>query len=218
MENPVASWGPREVIKCWGTFCRLPTFLSSLAAAFLAMNALAFDGPMLWFLKTQDRADNTLSAARGIYVLTGLLGTWFAPWLEGQIGSIHCGTISLWSAVGCLLPALLSLHLMWTINQPVAFVMLFIGVASSGIGISAFELVQVKQLQLAIEHRLERNTLASIQVSLQHVSDLMIYVLTMLCFAKPAEYKWTASVSFASITIGGFWYMIYARRKRGNAV
>lgn len=41
MENPVASWGPREVVKCWGTFYGLPTFLSSLAAAFLAMNALA---------------------------------------------------------------------------------------------------------------------------------------------------------------------------------
>ena len=54
---------------------------------------------MLWFLKTQDRADNTLSAARGIYVLTGLLGTWFAPWLEGQIGSIHCGAISLWYVI-----------------------------------------------------------------------------------------------------------------------
>lgn len=31
------------------------------------------------------------------------------------------------SAVGCLLPAILSLHLMWTVNQSVAFVVLFIG-------------------------------------------------------------------------------------------
>jgi len=54
---------------------------------------------MLWFLKTQNQADNTLSAARGFYVLTGLLGTWFAPWLEGQVGSIHCGTISFWYVI-----------------------------------------------------------------------------------------------------------------------
>lgn len=76
------------------------------------------------------------------------------------------------------MPAILALHSLWGINQPVALAMLFIGeyiplariyrlfiiafqigIASSSVGLSAFELVQLKQLQLAIEDHPERNTL-----------------------------------------------------------
>lgn len=54
---------------------------------------------MLSFLKTQNYTDNTLSMMRGIYVMAGFFGTWLVPWLEGRVGSVHCGSISLWYGI-----------------------------------------------------------------------------------------------------------------------
>jgi solute carrier family 40 (iron-regulated transporter), member 1 len=131
----------RLQVRDWSEFMRMSVFLSSISVSLLYITVLSwvllfsrlsitlilfcrFDGIMLGYLKTQMFDDTLLAAIRSICVLTGLLGTVFAPWLEAKLGSVRAGSWSIWyvycearckslhehfrSEVICLIPVMLS--------------------------------------------------------------------------------------------------------------
>jgi iron-regulated transporter 1 len=96
-------------------------------------------------------------------------------------------------------------------------IVLFGGIALSRIGLWAFDLVQLKELQLALDDHPRRNRLTALQISLQNLFDLIKYAVT-LAASSPVNFKWTALVSCIAVVAGGISYAIYLRQVRGHLV
>ncbi|KAF9511452.1 hypothetical protein BS47DRAFT_1318902 [Hydnum rufescens UP504] len=202
----------------WYQFLRLPVFLSSVAVSFLHMTVLSFDGTMLSYLKTQGYTDGFLASMRALNVLAGLLGTATASWIERKVGSVRGGNWSIWAEFVCLIPVVVALLLgngKMGAMDAVLTVMLFGGMALSRIGLWSFDLIQVKQLQISLEQHPQRNTLTSLQFSLQNTADLIKYILAMV-FSSPAEFRWIALASFISVFFGATTYSVYVFKERGH--
>lgn len=77
--------------------------------------------------------------------------------------------------------------------------------------------VQLKELQQALDAHPARNRLTALQISLQNTFDLLKYALT-LAAATPAQFKWTALVSWLAVLGGAASYAVYLRGVRGHLV
>jgi len=176
---------------------------------------------MLGYLKTQMFDDTLLAAIRSICVLTGLLGTVFAPWLEAKLGSVRAGSWSIWSEVICLIPVMLSFLLPAfsnaSINPTLHAILLFGGMAASRVGLWSFDLIQVKQLQETLADHPRRNTLAALQHSMQNVADLIKYIVA-IALSKPSQFHWAALVSFICVFLAAITYTLYLQRERGHVL
>ncbi|KAF7312600.1 Solute carrier family 40 protein [Mycena indigotica] len=198
----------------WGEFVRLPVFLSSLSISFLYLTVLSFDGTMLGYLKTLDYSDDFLAEMRGLCVITGLVGTVVTVPLESRIGSARAGSWSIWSMVFCLLPVMASFYVFGPTNHLGAF-LLFGGMALSRIGLWSFDLIQTKQLQEALTAHRRRNTLMSLQLTMQNIADLLKYILTMF-LSRPSQFPYATLVSFCSVLSGAMVYVLYLKKERGH--
>jgi iron-regulated transporter 1 len=143
------------------------------------------------------------------------------PPLERVVGLERAGAWSLWSEVLCLVPSLISFFIgtgkygeqgpAW--NR----VLLFGGIALSRVGLWSFDLCQVKILQLATEDHPRRNRIMALQIALQNLFDLAKYAVTLIA-ATPAQFKWTALVSWIAVVTGGLAYTAFLRSVRGHLV
>ncbi|KAH8924579.1 hypothetical protein BT69DRAFT_1280461 [Atractiella rhizophila] len=203
----------------WLQFIHSSIFPSSLAIALLYMTVLSFDGTLLSYLKTHKFSDAFLAAMRAICVVAGLGGTFVMPWLEKKVGVIRAGLWSIWTQIICLVPVLLTFFIKAPPpgqNGPVwGSVLLFGGLALSRIGLWAFDLAQLKQLQTSLQGHTKRNALTALQYSLQNIFDLAKYVLTIILH-RPSQFKWAVLVSFISVFTGGLTYTFFAKRERGH--
>ncbi|KAG8734912.1 hypothetical protein FRC10_011215 [Ceratobasidium sp. 414] len=201
-------WAAQQ-IKSWNEFVRHPIFLSSVSVSLLYFNVLSFNSPFISYLKSQtDFSDPLIAGMRGLCVVAGLLGTFLMPWMEKRIGS---------EAI-TLVPTVLCLYI--GVNErrrPVwSSALLFAGMALSRIGLWAFDLAQLTQLQKALAHHPHQNMLSALQFSLQNVFDLAHYGLT-LGWNRPAEFKYAAAVSFGAVLVAAMLYVVgYARPLRGH--
>ncbi|THH14575.1 hypothetical protein EW146_g5777 [Bondarzewia mesenterica] len=90
------------------------------------------------------------------------------------------------------------------------------GMAVSRIGLWSFDLIQLTQLQQALEHHPRQNTLTALQYSLQNIFDLAHYGLT-IGWNKPAQFKYAATVSLGTVFTAAVVYVFgYARQLRGH--
>lgn len=76
-------------------------------------------------------------------------------------------------------------------------------------------ILQLKELQLALQDHPKRNRLTALQIALQNLFDLLKYALT-LSAATPRAFKWTALVSFLAVVSGALSYAVYLRNVRGH--
>ncbi|KAI0828881.1 Ferroporti-1 [Trametes gibbosa] len=203
----------------WHEFSREPVFLSSLAISSLYMTVLSFDGTMLSYLKAHTYSDAFLAGIRGLNVLAGLLGTLAMPLMERKLGLVRAGNWSIWSEVLCLLPVLIAFFVgapsdgsqgpAWNAT------LLFGGMMLSRIGLWAFDLCQLKELQLALATHPRRNSLTALQYSLQNVADMLRYTLTII-LSRPSQFKYAALASFISVCTGALTYLVYVKNQRGH--
>ncbi|KAI8977743.1 Ferroporti-1 [Trametes punicea] len=203
----------------WREFSQYPIFLSSLAISFLYLTVLSFDGTMLSYLKAHAYSDPFLAGMRGLNVIAGLAGTLAMPFLERRLGLVRAGNWSIWSEVLCLLPVLITLYVgapsdgsrgpAWNAA------LLFGGMMLSRIGLWAFDLCQLKELQLALATHPRRNALTALQYSLQNIADMLKYILTMI-LSRPSQFKWAALASFISVVAGASTYLAYVKKERGH--
>jgi len=92
---------------------------------------------------------------------------------------------------------------------------LFSGMALSRIGLWAFDLCQLKELQTTLATHPRRNSITALQFSLQNVADLAKYILTII-LSRPAQFKYAALVSFIAVCLGAVCYLYYSWRERGH--
>ncbi|KAI0640034.1 Ferroporti-1 [Trametes polyzona] len=167
----------KEALHDWHDFAQHPVFLSSVAISSLYLTVLSFDGTMLSYLKAHTYSDSFLAGIRGLNVVAGLLGTMAMPFLERRLGLVRAGNWSIWSEVLCLLPVLIALYVCAPADGSRApawnAVLLFGGMMLSRIGLWAFDLCQLKELQLALASHPRRNTLTALQFSLQNIADML---------------------------------------------
>ncbi|EPQ52787.1 hypothetical protein GLOTRDRAFT_79978 [Gloeophyllum trabeum ATCC 11539] len=205
----------------WNEFTRHPVFGSSLSISLLYLTVLSFDGTLLSWLKTHDFSDPFVAGMRSICVLAGLFGTFLAPFLEKKVGLVRAGNWALWSQVVALVPVLLSFYVGaprdGTRSSNWNAAMLFGGLALSRIGLWAFDLCQLKELQVSLADHPRRNALTGLQYALQNIADLMKYVLTLI-LSRPSQFRWAALVSFISVLAGAMSYMAFVRRMRGHII
>ncbi|KIJ27511.1 hypothetical protein M422DRAFT_190925, partial [Sphaerobolus stellatus SS14] len=208
----------------WREMAHLPIFFSSASISLLYLTVLSFDGIMVSYLKTLYFTDDFIAEMRGICVVTGLIGTAIASPLEKRVGSVRAGNWSIWSMVFSLIPVIISFYEFAPRNEPrnngpalplLGALLLFGGMALSRIGLWSFDLIQTKQLQDALVTHPRRNTLTGLQFTMQNVADLMKYILTMILY-RPSQFRWAATVSFASVTTGAVTYMVYVKKERGH--
>ncbi|EMD37530.1 FPN1 iron exporter [Gelatoporia subvermispora B] len=203
----------------WNEFIHHPVFLSSLSISCLYFTVLSFDGTMLSYLKAVDYSDPFLAGMRGLNVVAGLAGTLAMPILERKLGLVRAGNWSIWSEVLCLIPAVVSFF----VGAPSVggdapawnSALLFGGMMLSRIGLWAFDLCQLKELQTALESHPRRNTITALQFSLQNMADMLKYVLTAI-LSRPSQFKWAALASYVSVVIGALTYLLYVRKERGH--
>ncbi|GAA5945807.1 hypothetical protein JCM10213_002736 [Rhodosporidiobolus nylandii] len=189
----------------WLAFITAPVFFSSLAISLLYLTVLSFEGSMLAYLKSHSYADSYVAGMRGIGVVTGLMGTILMPVLEKQIGLVRAGSWSIISEVVTLVPALLAFFVGAPPDgkQGPAYndALLFTGMALSRVGLWAFDLCQLKELQQALEHHPRKNSIMGLQFSLQNMLDLVKYVVTIV-LSRPSQFKWAVVISFCSFALG----------------
>ncbi|RPD82275.1 hypothetical protein L226DRAFT_528462 [Lentinus tigrinus ALCF2SS1-7] len=211
----------KEAVLDWREFAQYPIFLSSLAISWLYLTVLSFDGTMLSYLKSHAYSDPFLAGMRGLNVVAGLAGTLAMPLLEQKLGLVRAGNWSIWSEVVCLLPVLIVLYVGAPSDGMRApawnAALLFGGMMLSRIGLWAFDLCQLKELQLALATHPRRNSLTALQYSMQNVADMLKYVLTMV-LSKPSQFKWAALASFISVCAGASTYLMYVKKERGHVL
>ncbi|RSH91224.1 hypothetical protein EHS25_009523 [Saitozyma podzolica] len=206
MWRQAGKWWKRERGD-WAEFIRLPIFASSISIAVIYLTTLSYDGTFIAYIKAARGWDDAFIALmRGLCVVTGLIGTWVMPRLEKSIGLERAGAWSIWFEIGCLAPVMVSFFYgtgrygehgdVWN------SVVLFGGIALSRIGLWSFDLCQLKELQLALDSHPHRNRLTALQLSLSNLFDLAKYALT-LAASTPAQFKWTAVVSWLAVLAGG---------------
>lgn len=211
----------KDSISDWKEFIHHPIFLSSIAISCLYFTVLAFDGTMLSYLKAETYSDPFLAGMRAMNVVAGLAGTMAMPLLERRLGLVRAGNWSIWSEALCLVPVLLSFY----VGSPPAgqrppawnAALLFGGMMLSRVGLWAFDLCQLKELQMALATHPRRNAITALQYSLQNVADMLKYLLTMI-LARPSQFKIAAATSFVSVVVGASTYLAYVRRERGHIV
>jgi len=204
----------------WKAFASYPIFMSSVSISLLYLSVLSFDSTFLSYLKTTtDLSDLFFSGMRGICVTTGLLGTFLAPIMQRHLGLIRAGSWSIAAELISLLPALVSFYVGATYHRPAWNVaILFTGLALSRVGLWAFDVVQLTQLQIALATHPRRNALTGLQFALQNIFDLAHYGLT-IGWSSPAQFKYAAAVSCGSVFLGFVVYVFgYSRRLRGHVV
>ncbi|KAI0800641.1 Ferroporti-1 [Fomes fomentarius] len=209
----------KETIVDWREFAHYPVFLSSLAISWLYLTVLSFDGTMLSYLKSHAYSDPFLAGMRGLNVIAGLAGTLAMPFLERKLGLVRAGNWSIWSEFVCLLPVLIVLYVgapadgarapAWTAA------LLFGGMMLSRVGLWAFDLCQLKELQLALAAHPRRNSLTALQYSMQNIADMLRHVLTIV-LNRPAQFKYAALASFISVFAGASTYLFYVKKERGH--
>jgi hypothetical protein len=86
---------------------------------------------------------------------------------------------------------------------------------SALLGLWSFDLFQLQLLQEALKDHPRRNRLTSLQLSLQSALDLAKYGM-VLGWSSPADFKWTAVVSFGAVLLAGGVYGVYVQRMRGH--
>ncbi|EJD51063.1 hypothetical protein AURDEDRAFT_150121 [Auricularia subglabra TFB-10046 SS5] len=200
--------GLRTHFEDWKAFVQMPVFLSSLAISFLYFTTLSFDGSLInYMINVRQWEDSFVAGMRGIGVVTGLLGTAAMPFLERKLGLVRAGNWSIWFQVACLLPAVLSFYVGVHGDKFPAWnsAMLLTGVLLSRIGLWSFDLVQLKELQTALDAHPRRNALTGLQYALQSVFGAATSVLT-LAVASPRRFGVTALVSFAAVLSGAVCY------------
>ncbi|KAF9078449.1 Ferroporti-1 [Rhodocollybia butyracea] len=206
----------------WTELIRLPVFFSSLAISLLYITVLSFDGIMVGYLKMLSFSDDLIAEMRGLCVITGLLGTALALPLEKRIGTERAGNWSIWSMVLSLAPVLFALCALTTQSSPghpgiglLGAILIFGGMALSRIGLWAFDLIQTKQLQIALITHPKRNSLTALQYTMQNVASLIKFSLTMV-FWRPSQFRWAAVASFTCVSSGALVYMVYVKKTRGH--
>ncbi|KAL7415375.1 hypothetical protein BDY24DRAFT_439796 [Mrakia frigida] len=214
--------GWRQMKRDWIEFIRLPVFLTSLSIALVYLTTLSFDGIMLSYLKSQrDFGDPFIAGMRGVSVVMGLLGTVVMPLLAKHVGLVRGGAWSLWAQIACLFPPLLTLYIGLPHTAPPGqgpvwnIVLFFTFISLSRIALWSIDLIQLQILQEALRDHPRRNRLTSLQLSLQSAFDLSKYAI-VLGFNKPAEFKWTALISFIAVFFAGITYTIYLFQNRGH--
>ncbi|WOO81090.1 Solute carrier family 40 member 1 [Vanrija pseudolonga] len=206
----------------WAEFVRLPVFGSSVAIATIYLTTLSYDGTFIAYVKAARGYDDTFIAGmRAVCLVTGLLGTALMPLLERAVGLERAGAWSIWSEVVCLSPVVVSFFYgagaygehgpSWNTG------LLFGGIALSRIGLWSFDLCQLKVLQLALDDHPRRNRMTALQIALQNLFNLAKYAVT-LAAATPAQFKWTALVSWFAVVAGAGCYAAYLRSVRGHLV
>ncbi|KZT72147.1 hypothetical protein DAEQUDRAFT_686462 [Daedalea quercina L-15889] len=203
----------------WREFTQHPIFLSSISISCLYFTVLAFDGTMISYLKSESYTDPFIAGMRGLNVVAGLLGTVAMPFLERKLGLVRAGNWSIWSEAICLLPVILSFYVGGSLPSAHGptwkSALLFGGMMLSRIGLWAFDLCQLKELQLALATHPRRNAISALQYSLQNIADMLKYVLTMI-LSQPSQFRIAALTSFVSVVVGATTYLGYVRRERGH--
>ncbi|OBZ67030.1 Solute carrier family 40 member 2 [Grifola frondosa] len=197
--------GIKRTVIDWKEFSHQPIFLSSLAISCLYLTVLSFDGTMLSYLKSETYSDPFLAGMRGLNVVAGLAGTLAMPVMERKLGLVRAGNWSIWSEVLCLLPVVIAFYVgaPQEGNRAPAWnaALLFGGMMLSRVGLWAFDLCQLKELQIALAEHPRRNSLCGsshrtgLQYSLQSVADMIKYILTMV-LSRPSQFKYAALTSF----------------------
>ncbi|KAI9057750.1 hypothetical protein FKP32DRAFT_1583054 [Trametes sanguinea] len=209
----------KATLRDWREFAQYPIFLSSIAISCLYLTVLSFDGTMLSYLKALAYSDPFLAGMRGLNVVAGLMGTLAMPFLEKRLGLVRAGNWSIWSEVICLLPVLITFYVGapsdGTRGPTWNAALLFGGMMLSRIGLWAFDLCQLKELQLALAAHPRRNSLTALQYSLQNIADMLKYILTII-LSRPSQFKYAALASFISVLAGASTYLAYVRRERGH--
>ncbi|KAH9949539.1 Ferroporti-1 [Amylocystis lapponica] len=202
----------------WKEFIQHPIFLSSVSISCLYFTVLSFDGTMLSYLKSDAYSDAFIAGMRGLNVVAGLAGTLAMPLLERRLGLVRAGNWSIWSEVICLVPVVISFYVGAPVGERAPAwnaALLFGGMILSRIGLWAFDLCQLKELQMALATHPRRNSITALQFSLQNIADMLKYVLTMI-LSRPSQFKIAALTSFVSVVLGALTYLAYVRRERGH--
>ncbi|KAH7920921.1 hypothetical protein BV22DRAFT_1198573 [Leucogyrophana mollusca] len=220
---------PREIIRDFQEFRKLPVFYTSLSIASIYLTVLSFDGTMLTFLKDSRRyTDPFIAGQRAACTVAGLTGTILFPIVSRKVGLVRTGSWSIWSEFMCLMPVVVSLYIgapasksntpetvpAWnaallfggvlTFDAP-ALTKAMAGMALSRIGLWMFDLAQLQILQESLESNPRRNRLTSLQYTLQNMFDMAKYALTM-GLASPSEFRWAGLVSTIAVFAGGILY------------
>lgn len=127
----------------------------SVSISLLYMSALSFDPAFIAYLKSETTyGDPFIAGMRSLCVITGLMGTFLAPYLTKKIGSVRAGTWSLIALCLPLIPVIVALFLAGPSRSKPAWngALLFLGMALSRIGLWAFDLVQLAQVQVSELH------------------------------------------------------------------
>jgi hypothetical protein len=184
-------------------------------ASMCNITTLAMDGMGVSYFKIQrGRSDAFLAIIRGLVVLACFIGTAVMPAAERRWGSRKLGLYGLFENWAVVIPTvaacLVDAGVPGTPGPVFSSIMMFGGIILSRPGQLLFDLSQLKQLQVALEHHPNRNRLTAMQSSLQSLASLTKFTICLV-LSDPANFKYTALITWLALSIGMVWYIVYLR-------
>jgi len=208
-----------------------PAFLPSFSLSLLYLTVLSFSAQMVTYLLTiPGWTSSIVGAARTVSTIFELSATWITPRVMKHTGPIRSGIWFLnwqmiWLAAG--------IGAFWGAKGPegggrdgTGFVngkqatasagALVGGVILSRVGLWGFDLSAQVIIQEEVQST-HRGAFSTIEASLQSVSELLSYALT-IGWARPEQFQWPVLISAAAVYVAGGIYAVFVRKRRGHLV
>ena len=204
----------RDSISSLTAYLRHPAFLPSFALALLYLTVLSFSGQMITYLIAIGLHSSLIGILRGVSALFEMSATWIAPRIMQRIGPIRTG---IWFLNWQLLCVATACIFFWLDVYPaLAAVGTVTAVIASRIGLWGFDLSAQIIVQEEVEAEL-RGTFSSQEFAFQNVFEMLSFAST-IAFAKPAQFRYPATISAAAVGVAGILYAAFVRSRRGHLV
>lgn len=199
----------------WMEFAAMPIFLSAISVALGSITTLAMDGMGVSYFKiVRGRSDTFLASIRGVLVFGCFVSTLFMPAAERRFGSRKLGVYGLIFELIVLVPTVSAFMVdVGELGHPgpaFSSIMMFGGIIIARPGQLMFDLSQLKQLQVTLEHHPRRNRLTAMQSAMQSFAQLLKFVMCLV-LSDPRHFKYTAVISWVCIVIALAIYLYFLK-------
>ena len=196
------------------TYFRHSAFLPSFSLSLLYLTVLSFNGQLITYLLAKGVKSNVIGLLRGVSALFEISATWIAPGVIQRIGPVRSGIWFINWEICCV--ALACLFFWLDLNPTLAAVGTISAVIASRIGLWGFDLSAQIIVQEEVESEL-RGTFSSQEFAFQNIFEMLSFAST-IAFARPAQFKYPATISAGAVGVAGVLYAAFVRARRGHLI
>ncbi|KAM3415302.1 Solute carrier family 40 member [Cercospora zeina] len=196
------------------SYIEAPAFLPSFSLALLHLTVLSFSGQMVTYLVALRLSSTMIGSLRAVSAISELSATYFAPKIMSRIGAVRAGIWFLNWEIACLIAACSVLW--WELSPAATATGLVSTVVASRLGLWGYDLSAQLIVQEEVEEA-DRGNFSSQEFALQNIFEMLAFASTIV-FSRPAQFKYSATISAIAVALAGVFYAVFVRSRRGHLI